>query len=146
MAKKTTARPAAKPSQQRSKEDQWRRRMAQQSQMGASSSTVAEPGVEMDSASGTEVGAGATQAATGRAATRAGSGAATKRATNVSAVTQRANLAGARSARVRLSASTLPLAEEMHYIRGDIVKLGILTAICLVVLFALAVIVPSIIK
>ena len=145
MAKKTTARPAAKPSQQRSKEDQWRRRMAQQSQMGASSSTVAEPGVDMDSASGAEVGVGATQAAAGRAA-RAASGSAAKRATNVSAVTQRANLAGARSARVRLSASTLPLAEEMHYIRGDIVKLGILTAICLVLLFALAFIVPMIIK
>ena len=57
---------------------------------------------------------------------------------------QRANMATARGARVRLSANTLPLGEEMNYIRNDIRKLVILTAICLVVIIALSFVVPLI--
>ncbi len=144
MAKKTArpaAKPAGKPSQNRTKEDQWRRRMAQQSQMGASS-VVAEPGSDTSVVGGYED--GATQAMSAAPA-RTAAGSAARRAASSSAVTQRANMA-ARGARVRLSAATLPLTEEMNYIRGDIRKLIILTAICLVVLIALSFIVPSLIK
>ena len=134
---KKTAR-TSKPGQQRSKEEQWRRRMAQQSQVGARS-VVAEPG-----ATGPTTGYedGAAQAAP--APTRAAPSAAGRRTASTSAVAQRANMATARGARVRLSANTLPLGEEMNYIRNDIRKLVILTAICLVVIIALSFVVPLI--
>ena len=140
MAKKT-ARPAAKPSQQRTKEDQWRRRLAQQSQTGTGSA-VAEPG---ESGTAASYGDGTTQAASA-ASTRAASTSAARRTANTSAVTQRANMAAARGGRVRLSANTLPIAEEMQYVRHDIRNLVILTVICVAVLIALSFVIPSIIK
>jgi hypothetical protein len=44
----------------------------------------------------------------------------------------------ARPGRMRLAANTLSIDEEMHYVRSDIRRLIILTAICLVVLIALS--------
>jgi hypothetical protein len=44
------------------------------------------------------------------------------------------------------AASTMSIEEEMHYVRGDIRRLIILTAICLAVIVILAFLVPSIIK
>lgn len=143
MAKKT-ARPAAKPTQQRTKEDQWRRRMAQQSQTGAGS-VVAEPG-EMGSPSETRSYEDGSSTAPARATSRVATTSAARRAATASSVAQRANMAANRSPRARLSATTLPIAEEMHYVRSDIRKLIILTTLCVAVIIALSFVVPSVIK
>ena len=51
-----------------------------------------------------------------------------------------------RAARARIGVQTMSIPEEMHYIRTDIRKLVILTAICIAVLIALSFVVPSIVK
>jgi hypothetical protein len=134
MAKKT-ARPAAKPGQQRSKEEQWRRRMAQQSQAGVSN--IATPTIA-DSA---------TALADDEAATvPAKAGSTARRASGATPATQRAASAAARGARSRLATATMSLDDEMRYIRADIGKLVVLTSICVVIIIALAFILPSVIK
>ena len=83
MAKKT-ARPAAKPSQQRTKEDQWRRRMSQQAQVGVGS-VVAESDGTGATASYVD---GTAQTASAKA-TRAASTSTARRTANTSAVSDR---------------------------------------------------------
>jgi hypothetical protein len=44
----------------------------------------------------------------------------------------------ARTGRMKLAANAMSIDEEMHYVRSDIKRLIMLTAICLVVLIALS--------
>jgi len=140
MAKKT-----AKPSQQKTKEEQWRRRMAAQGQMGAVSA-VAEPGtpdtdgVDTD-ATYTTSSATVTRVRPASTATVAKTSAA--RGTGTATTMQRN---AARAARAKLATSAMSLEDEMHYIKADIRKLVILTVSCLLVIIALAFVIPSIIK
>jgi hypothetical protein len=140
MAKKT-ARATAKPSQSKTKEEQWRRRMAQQSQAGAGS-VLAEPDMpaEVDDVSAD----GETVPAAPRRATASAAGA--RRSASASAALAQRASASARNVRSRLSTVTLSLDQEMGYIRTDIRKLIVLTLSCIVILVALAFIVPSFIK
>src|SRR5437867_4889193 len=99
MAKKT-ARGSSRPGQHRSKEEQWRRRMAQQSQAGASS-VLTEP---VDSPT-RDAAATYTDEETTTEAPRRGAPAssAVRRAASASAMAQRTAASTARNVRSRLS-------------------------------------------
>jgi hypothetical protein len=140
MAKKT-AKATPKPGQQKSKEEQWRRRMAAQGQV-ATSSVLVEP--EVAPADATTYADGEGTAETAPRPTTATP--ASKRTLGTSSAIAQRSAAAARSARARLTTYTLSLDEEMAYIRHDIRKLVILTTACVAVLIALAFIVPTIIK
>jgi hypothetical protein len=58
------------------------------------------------------------------------------------AASQRRAATPARNTRVRMAADTFTIEEEMYYVRSDIRRLIILTAICLAVLIALAFVIP----
>ena len=135
MAKKTKAG-------QRSKEEQWRKRMAAQSRRGApamaGSTAVVDGDVDselLDETTDYEAAEPARAAApvarpTPQRAARADSAA--------HAATQRRSYSTARANRVRLAANPLTIEEEMHYVRSDIRNLIILTALCVAVLIVLA--------
>ena len=141
MPKKSTSR--AKEIQQRNKQAQWQRRVAAQ---GGAVVSATPLGVEDDGVEGAPVGMGtdahvserggtATRAAAPRSRVPspvgAGSGGGTRRATT--------SLGPARgSARLRMAANQMSLEDEMSYVRSDIRRLVILTAICLIVLVALS--------
>ena len=155
---KKTAR-AAKPSQQRSKEEQWRRRMAAQGQSGTSTGSAVVDTIEavdvaiddgdLSSEEMTPLAstrstaaprAAATTKSAARAETRAQSTATTqRRATGTGSYSQRST-----SARARMAAATMSVEEEMHYIRADIRKLVVLTGLCVIVIIALAFVLPMI--
>ena len=149
---KKTAR-TSKPGQQRSKEEQWRRRMAAQARVPAGSA-VAEPdatvygdskAVETGYAPAGEA-AAPTAASTSRQRAAGMSGASAARTQATAAAAQRRSASMARSARLRPGANVLSVDEEMRYIKGDIRKLVILTTICIIIIIALSFIVPMIIK
>lgn len=163
MAKKPV-QAASKPSQQKSKEEQWRKRMAAQARTGAATgyttapsagSAVTEPGdvTFVENGTGAEeiVASGPVVATSAAVSTIPNAGKAAAAPVPRSSVPSaarrpmsapRANLAS----RARIGAANqMSLDEEMHYIRSDIRRLIILTAICLVILIALAIIIPLII-
>lgn len=156
MAKKTVR--AAKPTQQRTKEEQWRKRMAAQARTGATTysapngagSAVAEPedDVETYESAAVAPAAVAPTPAPRAQAQRATSTPATSAArASAAQAAQRRNLASQRPVRPRAGiTNTMSVEEEMHYIRTDIRKLITLTAICIVIIIILAFIVPSIVK
>jgi hypothetical protein len=143
MAKKTRV------TQQRTREEQWRRRVASQTQPNGAGAggAVADPmldpldvdTLEVDGATAYEQAAirpmpsnVTTSAAASRSATRStgtgsGSSAAQRKASTV-----------ARTARTRLPVNTMSLEDEMNYVRSDIRSLIILTAMCLAVIIVLA--------
>jgi hypothetical protein len=154
---KKTAR-AAKPSQQRSKEEQWRRRVASQTRTGTGTSTgsaVVDPVEAVDSAvvdgdlaseemtplaSTTTTAAPRSTTTTKSTSTAKSTSAATRRASGTSSYSQR-------SARSRLAAAaTMPVEEEMLYIRADIRKLVLLTGFCVALLLGLAIFLPMILS
>jgi len=157
MAKKTAR--AAKPSQQRSKEEQWRRRMSAQGRTGAGSAVVeavetveaVDAAAEDGDLSSEEIVPQArtrsTTAPRGAATTK--SAARTETRAQSSTVAQR-RAAGAtssyaqRSARARLAATSMSIEDEMHYIKADIRKLVVLTGLCVLVIIALAFVLPMI--
>ncbi len=145
MAKKT------KTGQQRSKEEQWRKRMAAQAQTRATvtRTIVTRTVVEQDEAEYSPVADDATEHTPTPTSARATSGPAaatlprqtrSQAVTSTAAAVQRraSSASAARSARMRLAMPALSIEEEMHYVRSDIRRLIILTAICIVVLIALA--------
>ena len=140
---KKTAR-ASRPSQQRSKEEQWRKRMAAQAQTGGPGTLVERDGSSDDTA---ERGMGTAQAQTStRTRATASTAAAAARAQSNSTALQRRATAAPRTSRMRLGANAMSIEDEMRYIKGDIRRLIILTAICLVVIIVLSFVVPSIVK
>ncbi len=137
MPKKTT-RPV-KSSQQRIREEQWRRRVSAQGL-----TAVDSPASTLDSADFTEVpeelaemdlSVSTTTTIRPREATpprsnRSAAAAVQQRRTPASSA--------ARASRLRPAANALTVDEEMYYVRTDIRRLIILTAICLAVLIALS--------
>jgi hypothetical protein len=132
MVKKT------KTTLQRSKEEQWRKRMASQAQRtGVTGNMTSGAVTDMvdDGADETPIPApprprSTTMTAPGR--TQASTATATQRRTATSA----------RTSRTRLTANALTIEEEMRYVRSDIRRLIILTAICLAVIIALSFVIP----
>jgi hypothetical protein len=138
MVKKTAK--GAKTASQRAREEQWRRRAAAQGGLPAPTGTVErdDSGTDGDGTEATY--APRSSAARSTASTYAArSGAARSRtSSSMGAASQRRQFQAARPGRMRLAANTLSIDEEMHYVRSDIRRLIILTAICLVVLIALS--------
>ncbi|MEO8287983.1 MAG: hypothetical protein ABI670_16260 [Chloroflexota bacterium] len=146
MAKKTTRAV----SQQRTKEDQWRRRVASQTRATTPTLGGARPDVidevELDSED-----TGYTQAdmrqmpanvAMSAAATRTAATSAAARTTTTNAATtvanQRRALAATRAARGRAAANVMTIDDEMRYVREDVRNLIFLTVLCFAVLIVLA--------
>ena len=151
MPKKTTRAARTGQSPQRSKEEQWRKRMAAQAQRGASG-VAGEPAEDDGSSTfsrddgdyveaATAPAARATSAATTTTTPRPSSSQGRAQSTAMAA-SQRRAATPARNTRVRMTADTFTMEEEMHYVRSDIRRLIILTAICLAVLIALAFVIP----
>ncbi len=149
MPKKTTRAARTGQSPQRSKEEQWRKRMAAQAQRGASGVAV-EPGQDDGSSTFSPDDGGYVEAATASTARATSTATATPRPSpsqsrsqsTAMAAGQRRAATPARNTRVRMAADTFSIEEEMHYVRSDIRRLITLTAICFVVLIALAFIIP----
>src|SRR6266542_1041017 len=141
---KKTAR-AARPSQQRSKEEQWRKRMAAQARTNMPGALVERDGATSGGDAG-EMGVASAQTQTAtrsRAVVSGGTGSA--HAQSSSAAVQRRAMSASRTARARLGATALSIEEEMRYIKTDIRRLIILTAICLAVIIVLSIVVPYVI-
>jgi hypothetical protein len=148
MPKKTTRAARTGQSQQRTKEEQWRRRMASQAQSGAAGVALEQDEENAtfveDGASDTKAFVSPTPSSAPRPASRPASTAAQARTqTSTMASSQRKAATASRNTRVRLTAETLSMEDEMYYVRSDIRRLIILTAICLAVLIALVFIIPS---
>ncbi|HYP39215.1 MAG TPA: hypothetical protein VEX13_02550 [Chloroflexia bacterium] len=134
MVKKT------KTTQQRSKEEQWRKRMAAQAQRtggfagdatsGAATDMMGDGAGEMSAPPSPRPRPATTMTAPGRTQAR------------TATATQRRTATSARTSRMRLTANALTIEEEMRYVRSDIRRLIILTAICLAVIIALSFIIP----
>ena len=150
MAKKTAR--ANRPAQQRSKEEQWRKRMAAQARTGAAATPVAPAGAagavreRERSASAGETYGETSETPAGTSAGRATSAATSARAQSATAALQRRTTASRASSRARFGANALSIDEEMHYIKGDIRRLIVLTAVCLVVIIVLSFVVPAVIR
>jgi hypothetical protein len=143
MAKKTN-----RPTQQRSKEDQWRRRAAAQARMSTPtlSGAMADQVIEEDEvepegyaqAEMREMPRVATSAAATRAMNTSPAARAAASSSAVNAAAQRRALAASRAARSRMAVNQMSVEEEMHYVRSDVRSLVILTAICLAVIIVLS--------
>src|SRR5437870_4950681 len=133
MAKKTAR--ANRPAQQRSKEEQWRKRMAAQARTGGPATPVGPGGTagavrERERAAGAGAGetyedGAETPAGTARANTSAParsrpatSATTSARAQSATAALQRRATAARASSRARIGASALSIEDEMRYIKG----------------------------
>jgi hypothetical protein len=131
MVKKT------KTTQQRSKEEQWRKRMASQAQRtGVTGNMTSGAVTDMmdDGAEEARIPAPPRPRSTMTAPGRTQASTAT--------ATQRRTATSARTSRTRVTANALTIEEEMRYVRSDIRRLIILTAICLAVIIALSFVIP----
>jgi len=155
MAKKTT-----RTTQQRAREEQWRRRVNAQTQAttptlsNTASNTAVEDEVDEAEPDGyiqadiPTIPSVTTSSIATRAAA-AGTAAAARTTPTTSAATsaaQRRALAASRAARSRIVVNTLSIEDEMNYVRSDVRSLIIQTAFCLAVIIALAFILPVVIK
>ncbi len=143
MAKKPVK--PVKSNVQRTREEQWKRRLAAQGGTVASGATLEreDMGVSSDGMQNGEAAfvSGATSGATRTAVSSSTRTAAAARGRSVPLGTgsaQRRMAQPARAGRLKLAANTMSIDEEMHYVRSDIRRLIILTAICLAVLIALS--------
>ncbi|MBF6613226.1 MAG: hypothetical protein IVW55_08870 [Chloroflexi bacterium] len=144
MAKKT------KTSQQRIKEEQWRKRMSTQAGRTPGSAVMdvedAEAGVQPDLPMGqttyttTAAPAPVAPALMPRSTTTPSLSAAqrTQSAAAAAAAQRRAQSTAARTARTRLTTSAMSIDEEMHYVRSDIRMLIVLTIVCVAIIVALS--------
>lgn len=138
MAKKTKVT-------QRAREEQWRRRVEQQSRQpgmapGRAAAVddlpdVSDDALEYEQAEIRPMPSGVATSARATATTTARTPRAT--ATTPAATAGRRTAAAARASRLAFQ-QTMSLDEEMHYVRSDIRQLIILTALCLAVLIALS--------
>lgn len=141
MVKKTAKTP--KPNLQRAREEQWRRRVAAQGGPVAGGATLdrTDTGMSEDGDEGAYTPRAATSGARATAATasaRTGAMARSRVGATSAGATQRRMAQPARTGRMKLAANAMSIDEEMHYVRSDIKRLIMLTAICLVVLIALS--------
>ncbi|MDQ3706801.1 MAG: hypothetical protein M3437_16580 [Chloroflexota bacterium] len=147
MAKKGS-RPS-KANQQRSREEQWRRRAA--AQAGGATSLVdtytadGRDGADLDDDTGftaVEVGTdAATLSARSTPASRATQTRTQAAATTASA--QRRATSLTRQGRARLTPNVMSIEDEMYYVRSDIRRLILLTVACVVVLVLLYFVIPK---
>ncbi|HKP52468.1 MAG TPA: hypothetical protein VJ183_07435 [Chloroflexia bacterium] len=139
MVKKTAK--GAKTASQRAREEQWRRRAAAQGGLPAASTGTVERDDSGDG-DGTEATytprSGVARSTASTSSARYGAAARSRTGSSMGAATPRRQFQAARPGRMRMAANTLSLDEEMHYVRSDIRRLIILTAICLAVLIALS--------
>ena len=139
MPKKTT-RPA-KTSQQKAREEQWRRRVNAQ---GLTATTDAftdvspDDGLEESPEGVTLPVSSARTMTTTRPRQATPAATTTTRTPSTAAQQRRTPAAAARASRLRPAATSLSMEEEMYYVKSDIRRLIILTAICLAVLIALS--------
>ena len=137
MPKKTTR--TAKSSQQKAREEQWRRRVTAQGLTTVDDFTDVSPANDIDE--NTDEGSAPVPSAHTMTAARPrqGSPVAAGRASSAAAQQRRTPASAAtRASRLRPAATSLSMEEEMYYVRSDIRRLIILTAICLAVLIALS--------
>ena len=153
MAKKTARPTNTKPAQQRSKEEQWRKRMAAQARTtgttlvptNGAGSAIAESDDEVldDTVAGqSAIPVPAASSARTASATRAQATSAARSTTASSAAVRRPLPPRGRLAQ----ANALSVEDEMHFIKRDIQKLVVLTIICLAIIIILAFIVPQFVK
>jgi len=137
MPKKTT-RPA-KNSQQRVREEQWRRRVSAQGLTTVDTSAATMDATDFDENLDEQAEPGLSASTTTTIRPREAMPARSNRAASA-AVQQRRTpaAAAARASRLRPAVNALSIDEEMYYVRTDIRRLVILTAICLAVLIALS--------
>jgi hypothetical protein len=136
---KKTSRPT-KTTQQRAKEEQWRKRMnAQAHRTSGGAIAPLEPEYAAEDALD---GANAVPAAP-RPRSSTATLASSPRTQSGTAAAQRRTMAATRTQRNRLAAQGMTIEEEMHYVRNDIRRLIILTVICMVVIIILAFVIPS---
>lgn len=155
MAKKGTR--SAKVSQQRAREEQWKRRLGTQAQgdagmLVADGSRSADENISAgaEPATPTSTMIFAPRSAVSRssatsATTRPSASATTAmRATNTAtaAATQRRAAAAARTARTRATSTAMSVDDEMYYVRSDIRRLIMLTVVCVLVLILLFFLIP----
>lgn len=147
MAKKGS-RPN-KANQQKTREEQWRRRAAAQTGGGATSVADVEvagrySGAVDDTADygETEVSSPAFTAATRSTTTPRATQTRTQGSTASLPASQRRGTNLPRQSRARYTPSVMSLEDEMYYVRSDIRRLILLTAACVVVLLALYFILP----
>lgn len=133
MVKKT------KTTQQRSKEEQWRKRMTAQAQRSGGFAGEATSRAATDMMGD---GAGETSTPPSPRPRSAAMTAPGRTQAGTATATQRRAATAARTSRTRLTANTLTMEEEMRYVRSDIRRLIILTAICLAVIIALSFVIP----
>jgi len=139
MVKKTAK--GAKTASQRAREEQWRRRAAAQGGLPAPTGTVErdDSGTDGDGTEATYAPRSSTARSTASTSSaRYGAAARSRTSSSMGTASTRRQFQAARPGRMRLAANTLTIDEEMHYVRSDIRRLIILTAICLVVLIALS--------
>jgi hypothetical protein len=148
MAKKGS-RPN-KANQQRSREEQWRRRAA--AQAGGSTSVAdvytadGRDGAGLDDEAEFTTVEMPTDAATLTARSTPAPRATSTRSQSTTASTSAAQRRGtnlARQSRSRYTPSVMSIEDEMYYVRSDIRRLILLTAACVVVLLALYFVLPK---
>ena len=146
MAKKGS-RPN-KPNQQKSREEQWRRRAA--AQMGGATSVVEtngaveryDAGLDDSADFAAEMPSGAV-AGTPRSATSRVTQTRAQASTAAALPTPRRGTNLPRQSRARYAANVMSIEDEMYYVRSDIRRLVLLTAACVVVLIVLFLVIPK---
>ncbi|HEX8229530.1 MAG TPA: hypothetical protein VF826_09475 [Chloroflexia bacterium] len=146
MAKKGS-RPN-KANQQRSREEQWRRRAA--AQAGGATSLADDytadgrGGVGFDGeAEFTTVEMPVDAALTARSTPAPRASQTRAQTTATTAATQRRTTSLTRQGRSRLTPNVMSIEDEMYYVRSDIRRLILLTAACVVVLLVLFFVIPK---
>ena len=136
-----------KANQQRSREEQWRRRAA--AQAGGATSVVDGDGAGGrygsaldDEAEFTTVEMPSAVAASGGTAGPRAPQARTQANTASSAASQRRAANLTRQSRARFAPSAMSIEDEMYYVRSDIRRLILLTVACVVVLVVLFFLIP----
>lgn len=151
MAKKGTR--SAKVSQQRAREEQWKRRLGTQAQ-GDAGMLVADgsrsddenipAGPEPATPTSTMIFAPRSAVSRSSATSATTRPSTAMRATNTAtaAATQRRAAAAARTARTRATSTAMSVDDEMYYVRSDIRRLIMLTVVCVLVLILLFFLIP----
>ncbi|MDQ6695520.1 MAG: hypothetical protein M3014_14070 [Chloroflexota bacterium] len=146
MAKKTAKSSTSVTQGRTAREEQWRRRVAAQSQRNVQMNAAAtrdysEEAVDIPVSTGTAMPSVVEARTTVIRPTSAPQDRRAAVAAPQNAVQRRAAAAGAmssRTTRTRLATNTLSVDEEMGYIKSDIRRLIILTAICLAIIVILS--------
>ena len=136
MPKKTTR--TTKSAQQKAREEQWRRRVNAQGLATVDEYADASPVEDLDESLDEEIVPAATTRTMSATRSRQSASAMPGRASSVVAQQRRTPASATRASRLRPAVASLSMEEEMHYVRSDIRRLIILTAICLAILIALS--------